>query len=137
MIREILSYWKADVSTLVNIFFFFTAGIWMISYSIFCPSARRWWYDRNVKPNLSQMDPFHLRFNANSLLMPLYFPFLPRNKFALLFPNWSFEWKGIKKIKSYNSKRQNIQCKHSFAPGIFGKGNKTYANQGILTSTFI
>lgn len=93
--------------------------------------------ERNAKPDLSQLDLFPLLFNAFSLLTLLYLLFPPQSKFTLPFPNWSSELKEIKRIISYNIKRQNTQRKHLFDPRIFRKGYKAYANQGILTSTFI
>lgn len=81
------SYWKADVSTLVNISVFspqtgFTAGITFLFHEL--PSlhtSNNMLYGRNVKPDLSHMDPIHLLFNACSPLCVFSFPLKPNSHF--------------------------------------------------------
>lgn len=136
------SYWKANKSILVNLSsphrrisqLGFT---WILIHSTTVFAQQQGDGERNAKPDLSQLDLFPLLFNAFSLLTLLYLLFPPQSKFTLPFPNWSSELKEIKRIISYNIKRQNTQRKHLFDPRIFRKGYKAYANQGILTSTFI
>ena len=102
------SYWKAAVSILVNMAVFspqtdFTCGIQMHSYSMkycLCTSAVRWWYGRNVKPDLSQMDPFHLLFNAYSLLTSLYFLFPPKVNSHFFFQIGLLNGKELRELRA-------------------------------------
>lgn len=136
------SYWKANKSILVSLSLphrrISQLGFaWILIQLTTVFAQQQWDGERNDKPDFSQLDPFPLLFNAFSLLTPLYLLFPPQSKLTLPFPNRSSELKEIKRIISYNIKRQNIQRKHWFDPRIFRKGYNAYANQGILTSTFI